>query len=106
MNRQRVLAGVSLLLDALPGVKRRKKRVLTAPPTHVTLQCGSTCFENAPRELRTQLWLSALHKGIGQTASQQYHIISQQVGSRSRAALGTRQDRRPVMPRKGPEPRR
>jgi hypothetical protein len=74
------LQRVTQLLEALPGVKRRKRRVLAKPETHVTLQCGTQCFENAPRELRTQLWLSALHKGIGQTASQQYHVISQQVG--------------------------
>jgi hypothetical protein len=74
------LKRVSALLESLPGIKKRKpKRVLAGPERFVTLQVGNTCYEGAPREMRTQLWLSSLHKGIGHSACQQYYIMSQQV---------------------------
>lgn len=39
----------------------------------VTLQVGKSVFDGAPRNMRTELWMSSLQrKGIGVAASQKY----------------------------------
>jgi hypothetical protein len=46
----------------------------------VTLQVGRSVFADAPRNMRTELWMSSLQrKGIGVAASQRYHDMLQTV---------------------------
>jgi hypothetical protein len=46
----------------------------------VTLQVGKSVFADAPRNMRTELWMSSLQrKGIGVAASQRYQDMLQMV---------------------------
>jgi hypothetical protein len=74
--------GLSTMLDHLNamgsrglaalGSKGRAAR-LQDDPSHVTLQVGKSVFEGAPRNMRTELWMSSLQrKGIGTAAAAKY----------------------------------
>jgi hypothetical protein len=54
------------------GSKSQKVRLQEDEKT-VTLQVGKSVFDGAPRNMRTELWMSSLQrKGIGVAASQKY----------------------------------
>ena len=38
----------------------------------IDLQVGKTVHSDVPRQMRTELWMSVLRKGLGTAASQQY----------------------------------
>lgn len=64
--RQGLTAGLTAL-----GVKPGKQLIDDEPI--ITLQCGKVVMENTPRKMRTELWLSSLHrKGVGVAAAARY----------------------------------
>lgn len=50
----------------------------------MTLQVGKSVFDGAPRNMRTELWMSSLQrKGIGVAASQKYEDMLLSVSATS-----------------------
>jgi hypothetical protein len=71
------------------GSKSRAK--LQEDEKTVTLQVGKSVFEGAPRNMRTELWMSSLQrKGIGVAASQKYEDMLLAVSLLPGAAAGMR----------------
>ena len=67
------------------GSKSRAAR-LTEDEKFVTLQVGKSVFDGAPRNMRTELWMSSLQrKGIGVAASEKYEDMLLSVGTSKQA---------------------
>ena len=50
------------------------------PGALVDLQCGKTCFNDVPARMRSELWLSQLHReGKGAEAARRYPVLLAQV---------------------------
>lgn len=61
------------LRRGLAAIGSKSKAKLQEDEKTVTLQVGKSVFEGAPRNMRTELWMSSLQrKGIGVAASQKY----------------------------------
>lgn len=68
------------------GSKSKAKQLQEDEKT-VTLQVGKSVFESAPRNMRTELWMSSLQrKGIGVAASQKYEDMLLAVSPTAAAA--------------------
>lgn len=69
------------------GSKSSKAKLQDDEKT-VTLQVGKSVFADAPRNMRTELWMSSLQrKGIGVAASQKYHDMLQTVSQHAAVLL-------------------
>lgn len=64
---------------------RKPARVLQDDEQYVYLQVGKNAFDNAPRNMRTELWLSALQrKGVGVAAAGKYdELLAQEISLES-----------------------
>ena len=62
------------------------------PGALIDLQCGKTCFNDVPARMRSELWLSQLHReGKGAEAARRYPVLLAQVaqvGRRERGRAG------------------
>jgi len=76
-------------------------------PTQVDLQVGDQCFEDVAASMRTQLWLSAVHKavGVGPKAMQEYAALAATdgTGAESRIPESVRDAVAKDVPRTYPE---
>ena len=71
------------------GSKSQKVRLQEDEKT-VTLQVGKSVFDGAPRNMRTELWMSSLQrKGIGVAASQKYEDMLLSVSEQLQSAHTT-----------------
>lgn len=67
-----VRQGLSAGLTALGDLVKPAKQLLEDEPI-ITLQCGKVVMESTPRRMRTELWMSSLHrKGVGVAAAEKY----------------------------------
>ena len=61
--------------------KNALKNFDEAPDRTIDLQCGKTVWHNVAPKMRTELWLSILHrKGIGSKASKRFREYLSKVG--------------------------
>lgn len=67
-----VRQGLSAGLTVLGDLVKPAKQLIDDDPL-VTLQCGKAVVENTSRNMRTELWMSSLHrKGVGVAAADKY----------------------------------
>lgn len=68
----------------LAAIGSRSRARLLEDEKFVTLQVGKSVFDGAPRNMRTELWMSSLQrKGIGVAASQKYEDMLLSVSATS-----------------------
>lgn len=84
--RQGLSAGWSVLGDLV----KPAKQLIDDEPI-IILQCGKVVMENTPRRMRTELWMSSLHrKGVGVAAAGKYEdMLMHKVGMTLSAVLFT-----------------
>lgn len=71
----------------LAAIGSKSKSRLQDDEKTVTLQVGKSVFDSAPRNMRTELWMSSLQrKGIGVAASQKYEDMLLSVSSSKQGA--------------------
>lgn len=65
--------GTPWLAQTVQLFKNALKNFDDAPDRTIDLQCGKTVWHNVAPKMRTELWLSILHrKGIGSKASKRF----------------------------------
>ena len=75
--------GTPWLAHTVQLFKTALKNFDETPDQTIDLQCGKTVWHNVAPKMRTELWLSILHrKGIGSKASKRFREYLGKVGTR------------------------